>query len=752
MPLRLDEVSWIHGSADCAASTDPPLQVVSVDDDTHVLRQSKCFSFEAPFMYLLMGSEKAVLFDTGASPDDGDPRKILPIREAVDTLLSRRAEEGRAISELIIAHTHGHGDHVFWDRQFAGRPQTRIIGRGVGAVQHAFNLPAWPDGQATLDLGSRALVVLPLPGHVSDHIAVYDPRMQALLTGDTLYHGLLTVADWAAYRRSAARLAVFASEHPVSLVLGNHIEMTRTHGELYPLGTTFQPNEHPLPLSAEIFAEWHQACETIGNLAQRITRDHFIIERAAKVEGTSHGSHAQLQAWLVQKRREGALTIKPRARRPGKSAAEAPSSSGRAAPKYDSVGSSPYEQPTIRRPRRARMAAAASAAAGIGSAANVGVRGVEIVQVIQALDNRVRLIAGKPTIVRVYLDPATVAASTLVTGEITWRRANGGAFYLAAMNRVKLDPARTPDLMGQRFDVAESLNFVLPADALGAGSIELRLDHLNVPGGEKLPLAAQPAMTANFVTAPVLRIRAIGLRYRSTNAPTATITPGAIHFDYLRSYLTRAYPVAALAWSQIVIDGDRLRPPFGGNQSILVNAQLSALRTREISSGMDPRTHYYGLVDNEAGNSFMRGSALYDEATTIFGAVACGPCGVPNGWSGDSDASFADWYGAHELGHTFQRRHPGFPTFDPVQGTGQPRDNLETTFPYAGGLISSPAQEFVGFDFGDPALGLQMRALPGNIHHDVMTYADSQWLSAYTYEAIHDHLVHEDMALAPPNA
>jgi hypothetical protein len=277
---------------------------------------------------------------------------------------------------------------------------------------------------------------------------------------------------------------------------------------------------------------------------------------------------------------------------------------------------------------------------------NVGVRGIEIAQVVQALDNRVRLIAGKPTIVRVYLDPATVAASTLVTGEITWRRANSGAFYLAAMNRVRLDPARTPDVMGQRFDLAASLNFVLPADALSVGSIELGLNRINVPGGEKLPLAAQPVMTVSFVAAPTLRIRAIGLRYRSSLNPTATITPDSVHFDYLRSYLLRAYPVAALEWSQLVIDGDRLKPPFPGNQSILVNAQLSALRAREISSGIDPRTHYYGLVDNEAGSSFMRGSALYEEATTIFGAVACGPCGVPNGWTGDSDASFADWYGA----------------------------------------------------------------------------------------------------------
>src|SRR5262245_54687706 len=51
--------------------------------------------------------------------------------------------------------------------------------------------------------------------------------------------------------------------------------------------------------------------------------------------------------------------------------------------------------------------------------ATIGVRGIEVVQVIQAIDNRVRLIAGKPTVVRVYLDPAAIAAPTLVTGEMT---------------------------------------------------------------------------------------------------------------------------------------------------------------------------------------------------------------------------------------------------------------------------------------------------------------------------------------------
>ena len=128
----------------------------------------------------------------------------------------------------------------------------------------------------------------------------------------------------------------------------------------------------------------------------------------------------------------------------------------------------------------------------------------------------------------------------------------------------------------------------------------------------------------------------------------------------------------------------------------------------------------------------------------VFGMVASGPAGVPNGWSGDTDASFADWYGAHELGHTYQRRHPGFPPAD------QDRDPLETGFPYPEGLITTtPDNRFAGLDVGDAALGLPMRVLPGNTHHDVMTYAPRQWLSAYTYEGIYTRLLAEDRDLAP---
>jgi len=404
-----------------------------------------------------------------------------------------------------------------------------------------------------------------------------------------------------------------------------------------------------------------------------------------------------------------------------------------------------YSQPVLSRPKELQLAVNAGLAPGAANSSGIGIRGVEVVQSIQSVDNSVRLIADKATVARLYLDPATVASSALVTGELAWRRDGGGMTYLPAMNRVEVTPAKRPSLQEQRFDTELSINFRLPTEAIRAGRLELTVQRIYVPGGNEITIAAPHRFSVEFRRAPVLRVRAIGLRYKSLTKPGSFASPDATHFNFLKSYLQRAYPVATLDWSQLVVDADFINPPFASNASDLANAQLAALRAREISSGVDPRTHYYGLVDDDRGNKncFMRGSAVYDPTARTFGLIASGPTGVPNGWTGDSDPSYADWYGAHELGHTFQRRHPGFPT-----GKQDP-DPDEPGFPYPNGLITTvPDNRFVGFDVGDPGLPKPMRALPGDVHHDVMTYADSQWLSAYTYEAIHDRLVDEEVQLA----
>jgi hydroxyacylglutathione hydrolase len=268
-------IPWIHGAKDCH-SPEPVFQVHRYASDTYILRQNKCAHFEAPFLYLLLGKRKALLLDTGAEVKGQPPR---PLRELVqDLVASWEKQSGSGPISLIVAHTHAHGDHRAGDALFAGQPRTTVVEPTLEGVQRFFGLKSWPEGDATFDLGDRPLTVLPLPGHEPTHIAVYDPRHQLLFTGDTLYPGLLTVRDWPAYRKSVGRLAAFVATHKVAHVLGAHIEMTRRPRELYPLETTYQPEEHVLQLGPKHVEELHRAMEALGDKPGRDVHDEFIIE------------------------------------------------------------------------------------------------------------------------------------------------------------------------------------------------------------------------------------------------------------------------------------------------------------------------------------------------------------------------------------------------------------------------------------------------------------------------------------------
>lgn len=157
------------------------LQIHAFDDDTFILRQSKCLHFEGNFMYLLFGRELAILFDSGSPPGPDSFGRILPLRTTVEaTIEAWLVKRGITTIDLIVAHTHSHQDHVFWDGQFDGRLHTTVVKPGLAIVKSFFGLSSWPNGQATLDLGGRPLTILPLPGHEASHIAAYDARRCSL--------------------------------------------------------------------------------------------------------------------------------------------------------------------------------------------------------------------------------------------------------------------------------------------------------------------------------------------------------------------------------------------------------------------------------------------------------------------------------------------------------------------------------------------------------------------------------------------
>jgi glyoxylase-like metal-dependent hydrolase (beta-lactamase superfamily II) len=232
-------------------------QIHRYDDRTVIIRQALRTNYEAPFLYLLLGSERALLLDTGTGHAD--------LRSVVDPLVGEL--------ELVVAHTHGHGDHVGGDDQFEN-----VVGKTAEDVAAYFGITGWPEQIVQFDLGDRVLDIIPSPGHHASHIAFYDRETRLLFTGDTLYPGRLYVADWPAYQASVARLAEFvAAGNPVDLVLGAHIEMSDQPGVDYEMGTDLHVDEHELQLLPAVLAELADVMAAAGEQPERIVRDHFIV-------------------------------------------------------------------------------------------------------------------------------------------------------------------------------------------------------------------------------------------------------------------------------------------------------------------------------------------------------------------------------------------------------------------------------------------------------------------------------------------
>lgn len=239
-------------------------------DDTYILRQSLCTSFEGPFLYLFFGADKALLEDTG----DGG----IPVQSVVQGIVDEwKAAHNDTPIELVVAHSHAHGDHVAGDSQFQNQPSTTVVGTGVSAVQAHFGITSWPTQIVSYDLGSRIVDVIPIPGHQSAHIAIYDRRHELLLTGDTLYPGRLYISDFAAYQASTQRLADFVGTNSVQWVLGTHIEMTTTPMQDFAFGASQHPNEHALELTSQHLTELNDAVQAMGNSPSYQEHADFII-------------------------------------------------------------------------------------------------------------------------------------------------------------------------------------------------------------------------------------------------------------------------------------------------------------------------------------------------------------------------------------------------------------------------------------------------------------------------------------------
>jgi glyoxylase-like metal-dependent hydrolase (beta-lactamase superfamily II) len=228
------------------------------------------FHYEEAISYLLIGDEKALLFDTGMG--------VSSIKQEVEALTKK---------EVIILNSHTHYDHVGGNYEFSNvlafnnelENQRLIKGdysekrlNNFDDSQVCADLPKDFDKNnyhikpskitkkvthfEKINLGSRELRIHHTPGHSPGSICIQDFQYRLLFTGDTLYPGVMYLdlegSDLEQYFRSVDYL-----------------------NDLYDEILFLCPGHNEALISKDYLIEFKDACDKVKLLLQ---------------EGTNHGN------------------------------------------------------------------------------------------------------------------------------------------------------------------------------------------------------------------------------------------------------------------------------------------------------------------------------------------------------------------------------------------------------------------------------------------------------------------------------
>lgn len=274
--------AWIHGSLSAKANTDVRVQVHRYNEHTYILRQNPAVHWEAPFMYLLMGEQRAVLFDVGATAETD----YFPLRDVVDRVLERW-QQANQVDELtlVVMPLGSEASQTAARAQFEDRANTLIVDSDVASRAEILG-PSWPS-QGSLDLGGRVLEVLATPGIDSHAISVYDAWAEVLLTGNAFFPGRLVIRDHATYLTTLERLVDLSQTKDVRWIWGGRIEMSADPGIDFLLRANYRPNERKLQMvPADLYDAWG-IVRLINNQPDIHIHDDFIV-----MNGVGRGARA----------------------------------------------------------------------------------------------------------------------------------------------------------------------------------------------------------------------------------------------------------------------------------------------------------------------------------------------------------------------------------------------------------------------------------------------------------------------------
>jgi hypothetical protein len=320
-------------------------------------------------------------------------------------------------------------------------------------------------------------------------------------------------------------------------------------------------------------------------------------------------------------------------------------------------------------------------------------------------DNSIPLVAGRPTVLRVYFDGATPNAQ--VTGLGVKVLPNGAPGPDSFPSRATLVNVPSPP---RREQAGDSINLLVPA-ALSAGQwkMNISLFELGVSG---LANVASTQVELQFTERGLLPLRLVRLHYKRVEGGVTVAEVSAPEVaDFwatAEGFVFHAWPSPLPVFCMVrdtveVFDGDYSRqnpgvdtPATRGTTGSITQI-LARLRAAER---LPPHTLYCMFFPDSGLRELPQG-----------------------GYAGGRDFITPNGYPqlmAHELGHALGRGHsfedPGYPRY---------------------GALAPDAIGEVGFDALDPPVVNPPHPPPGKAParsvFDVMSYGDTKWISPYTY-------------------
>jgi len=361
-------------------------------------------------------------------------------------------------------------------------------------------------------------------------------------------------------------------------------------------------------------------------------------------------------------------------------------------------------------------------------AAPVKLVGLEVTQVIQDLENKVKLVEKKKTMVRAYLEPDNgtdpVKTQARLHGRVGGVELSGSP--LTPSNSSGFIEAK-PGALARRNVLADSLNFVLPA-SWPTGTVEFELEGVGssincqeVAG----PAANDCKTTVSFNSGSEFEVKLVKVKYKSGSS---TIVPSNTDLNALQKRLLAIFPTAKIDRTSGTLDMGTGKPALDA-----VNSRLEFMRFMDFCWGiLGCKRLYYGAYDQ-----LSSGGGL---ANGIPGSVASGIIRDGNSYGRNRHA--------HELGHTMGRHHasnallgfsPGGAKLGPCgskSAAGAP--DFPNIFSFSGTnratigpMLSGDSKLVFGWDslrdqVVDPVQVFELMSYCGNY----------RWISDFTYEGI----------------